>query len=94
MSLSDGSIEELGIVGSNPQFVSPDRIVYGAPGNLVMTARFSLRTRTVIGPSERVAEGVWQGLGGAVGVAASRNGVLAVLAGGQTASWGIAMSSW
>ena len=67
VSLSDGSIEELGIVGSNPQFVSPDRIVYGAPGNLVKTAPFSLRSRSVTGPSERVAEGVWQGLGGAVG---------------------------
>ncbi len=78
VSLTDGTIEELGIVGSNPQFVAPDRIVYGAPGNLVMTAPFSLRSRTVTGPSERVADGVWQGGGGAVGFAASRNGVLAI----------------
>ena len=73
--------EALGLVGSNPQFVAPDRIVYGAPGNLVMTAPFSLRSRTVTGPGERVAEGIWQGLGGAVGVAASRNGVLALQSG-------------
>jgi serine/threonine-protein kinase len=83
VSLADGSIEELGIVGSNAQFVAPDRIVYGAPGGLVMTAPFSLRARRVTGPSERVAEGVAQGPLGAVQVAASRNGVLAVLAGGS-----------
>ncbi|HEX4931801.1 MAG TPA: protein kinase [Gemmatimonadaceae bacterium] len=82
VSLADGSIEELGLVGSNAQFVAPDRIVYGAPGGLVMTAPFSLRTRKVTGPSERVAEGVLQGPAGAVGVAASRNGVLAMLARG------------
>ena len=81
VSLNDGTIEELGIVGSNPQFVAPDRIVYGAPGNLVMSAPFSLRSRTVTGPGERVADGVWQGGGGAVGVAASRNGVLAIQTG-------------
>ncbi len=44
VSLADGSIEELDIVGSNAQFVAADRIVYGAPSGLVMTAPFSLRT--------------------------------------------------
>jgi WD40-like Beta Propeller Repeat len=78
VSLSDGTVTELGVFGTNPHYVEPGRIVFGRAGGLVFSAPFSLRRRQVTGAAELLLQGVWQGDGGATGVAVSRlGGVLA-----------------
>ncbi len=81
VDLKSGKVTDLGVAGTNPQFVAPDRIVYGASGGLVMTVRFSVRSYRVMGSPERIATDVWQGAGGASGFAVSHGGVLATHSG-------------
>jgi len=76
VSLTDGTITDLGLVGTNPHYVGTGHVVFGRAGGLVFAAPFSLRSRSVTGPAVLLAENVWQGTGGATGFAVSDNGTL------------------
>ena len=76
VSLTDGSVEELGIVGTNPLYSATGHIIFGRASGEVFAVPFSLGSRKVTGPPARILEDVWVGGGGAVGVAVSRNGTL------------------
>jgi serine/threonine-protein kinase len=78
VSLSDGSVTNLGIQGTNPHYVAPGRIVFGRAGGLVFSAPFSLRSRRITGPAELLLQNVSQGVGAATEFAIARD--VAVLA--------------
>jgi serine/threonine-protein kinase len=73
VSLSDGSITDLGIQGTTPHYVAPDRIVFGRAGGLVFSVRFSLRRRRITGPAELMLQNVWQNASGANEFAIARD---------------------
>jgi len=82
VSLSDGSVTNLGVQGTTPHFVAPDRIVFGRAGGLVFSAPFSLRRRRITGPAELLLQNVSQNAGGASEFAIARDAaVLALLRG-------------
>jgi len=76
MSLRDGSISDLGVAGTDPQYSATGHIVFGRAGGLVFAAPFSLSKRAVTGPATLVLENVWQGSEGATSFAVSDNGTL------------------
>jgi Tol biopolymer transport system component len=76
ISLDDGQIDDLGIVGTNPLYSGTGHIVFGRSTGEVFAVPFSLGSRKVLGPPARILENVWVGGGGAVGVAVSGNGTL------------------
>ena len=76
VSLDDGAVEDLGIVGLNPLYSGTGHIVFGRTTGEVFAVPFSLATRKVLGPPTRIIENVWVGPAGAVGVAVSQNGTL------------------
>ena len=84
VDLSSGAVTDLGIHGTNAHYVSTGHIVFGRAGNLVFVAPFSLRKRTITGPTSLLLENIWQGTGGATGFTVSDNGTLAYHVGTQT----------
>ena len=78
VSLTDGTLQELGVKGANPRWAGNGTIMFGRAGGAVMVAPFSLRSRSLTGPPAVLVERVWQGSGGATGFAVSWNGVLAI----------------
>ena len=76
VSLDDGSIQQLGVNGTNALYAGDGRIVFGRTTGEVFAMPFSLSSRKPLGPPVRILEGVWVGGTGAVGVAVSENGVL------------------
>ena len=76
VSLQDGSVTDLGIAGTDPQYSATGHIVFGRAGGLVFAAPFFLAKREVTGPATLVLEDVWQGSGGATSFAVSDNGTL------------------
>ena len=93
VSLEDGSIEDLGIVGTNPLYSGTGHIVFGRATGEVFAVPFSLGSRKVLGPPTRILENVWVGGGGAVGVAVSQTGTLTYhegdFVGRQRALWAV-----
>ena len=90
ISVDDGRIEDLGLLGTNAQYSGTGHIVFGRTTNEVFAVPFSLGSRKVLGQPERILEGVWTGPAGAVGVAVSQNGTLTYHdgdLGGQRALW-------
>jgi serine/threonine-protein kinase len=77
ISLADGVISDLGLLGSNAHYVASGHIVFGRSGGEVYVAPFSLRQRAVTGPASLLLQDVWQGSGGAMGFAVAQNGTLA-----------------
>src|SRR5256885_7136725 len=53
ISLSDGRVSDLGIVGTNPRYAAPGYIVYGRSGGAVSAVPFSLRRRAITGDPVR-----------------------------------------
>ena len=76
VSLDDGAVEDLGIVGTNPLYSGTGHIVFGRATGEVFAVPVSLGSRKVLGPPTRILENVWVGVGGGVGVAVSQNGTL------------------
>ncbi len=76
VSLDDGGVEDLGIIGLNPLYSGTGHIVFGRATGEVFAVPFSLATRKVLGQPTRIMENVWVGPVGAVGVAVSQNGTL------------------
>jgi eukaryotic-like serine/threonine-protein kinase len=77
MSLSDGQVTDLGIVGVNPHYAAPGYVVYALSGGAVSAVPFSLRRRATTGDPVRLVENVWHGGGGGTDFSVSDNGVLA-----------------
>ena len=77
VSLADGTVTDLGLVGTNSHYVPSGQIVFGRAGGLVFVAPFSLRSRTPTGPARLLLEDVWQGAGGATGFGVADNGTIA-----------------
>ncbi len=76
ISLDDGQIEDLGIVGTNPLYSGTGHIVFGRVTGEVFAVPFSLRSRKLLGAPVRLLEGIWVGPGGGVGVSVAGNGTL------------------
>jgi hypothetical protein len=85
VSLTDGTVSELGVPGTNPYFVASGHILFGRAGGLVYAAPFSLRRGAITGTPRLLVEGVWQGTGGATGFAVSDNGTLLYHSASQSA---------
>ena len=74
LSLTDGSIEKLGVFGTAARYVAPGFLVYSGAVGAVYATPFSLRRRAVTGSAVRILDGVTIGVGGAPDVALSDNG--------------------
>ena len=83
VSLTDGTVTDLGIRGINAHYVASGDVLFGRSPGLVMVAPFSLRTRTFTGPESVLLENVWLGGGGAAGFTVSDNGTIAFHRGDQ-----------
>jgi Tol biopolymer transport system component len=77
ISLRDGQVTDLGVVGVNPHYAAPGYIVYARAGGAVAAVPFSLRRRAITGDPVRLVENVWHGGGGGTDFSVSDNGVLA-----------------
>jgi serine/threonine-protein kinase len=81
VSLSDGSVTNLGIQGLGPHYVAPGRIVFGRGGS-VFSVPFSLGSRRITGPPELLLQNVSQNVGGGTEFVIARDAaVLAFLRG-------------
>lgn len=76
VSLTDGSVVDLGVRGVNPRYVASGHIIFGRSPGLVLAAPFSLRSRLITGPETVLLDGVWLGAGGAGGYAVADNGTI------------------
>ena len=76
VSLSDGTLEDLGVQGTFARYAAPAYLVFGRAGSEVWAAPFSLRKRALTGPAQRLLENVWQNVGGQTAFAVSDNGTL------------------
>jgi serine/threonine-protein kinase len=85
LSLDDGKVRPLGLIGVNPRYVRSGHLVYGRGDGTLAAAPFDLRQLRVTGPAVTVLEGVVVKGGGATEIALSPNGTLAYVA-GQTGS--------
>ncbi|MBM4195376.1 MAG: hypothetical protein FJ202_13515 [Gemmatimonadetes bacterium] len=83
VSLTDGTIVDLGVRGTNPHYVASGHIIFGRSPGLVLAAPFSLRSRTITGPETVLLDGVWLGGGGAGGYAVADNGTIVFHRGNQ-----------
>jgi Tol biopolymer transport system component len=76
VSLADGEVTPLGVVGSDAHYAS-GYLIFARQGNLIYAVPFSLRSRRVTGEPQRLFDGVWVGSGGAAGIAVAGNGTMA-----------------
>ena len=81
VSMSDGRLDDLGVVGLNPHYASPGFIVYAlADGDLYATP-FSVTKRRVSGTPVRLFGDVGIGTGGAASMGVSNTGTLVMMQG-------------
>jgi serine/threonine-protein kinase len=76
VSLEDGEIIELDMLGTNAHYVKSGHVLFGRPGGDVYVAPFSLRTRTFTGPAGLLLQDVSQRPGGPTDYGVSQNGIL------------------
>jgi eukaryotic-like serine/threonine-protein kinase len=76
VSIPDGKVEELGVVGLNPRYARGGFIVYALPGGAVYAAPFALRRARITGSAGQVLEGVSVKNAGATDLAMADNGLL------------------
>jgi eukaryotic-like serine/threonine-protein kinase len=84
LSLRDGRITELDIVGSNAHYSSTGHIIFGRANGLILAVPFSLRRRQVTGQPFVLLDGVAAFGTARFQLAVSRNGSIAYLAGGNS----------
>jgi serine/threonine-protein kinase len=92
VSLADGKVRPLGLMGVNPRYARSGHIVYGRGDGTISAAPFDLRRLRVTGPAVTVLEGVVVKGGGATEIALSPNGTLAYVS-GQAGSQVLAIDS-
>jgi serine/threonine protein kinase len=88
VSMTDGSVEPLGIRGTNPQYSATGHLLFGRSGGLVFAVSFDPASRKATGEPRLILERVWIGTGGATGFAVADNGTI-VSHGGATTSGAI-----
>ena len=76
VSLADGSVEDLGIVGTAARYAAPGHIVYASAGGALWAAPFNARKRALSGDKRVIGDGVHVDTTGAADVAVSRGGTL------------------
>jgi Tol biopolymer transport system component len=77
ISLSDGTVTDLGVRGVNAHYAGPGHILFAQPGGLVAAIPFSLGRLATTGEIIPLLQNVWAGDGGGTDYAAAENGVLA-----------------
>jgi len=81
LKLSDGSLIDLELPGTNPRYVSTGHILFGRADGSVYAAAFDRRRLRVAGPAIPLVEGVIVKSGGATEIAVSGNGTMMYLSG-------------
>jgi serine/threonine-protein kinase len=76
VSIPDGKVTELGVLGLNPRYAPGGFIVYALPGGAVYAAPFSVRRGKITGSAVQVLEGVSVKIAGATDLAIADNGLL------------------
>lgn len=77
ISLSDGTVTDLGVRGANPHYAALGYIVFAQVGGSVSAVPFSLSRLRTTGAPVRLLQNVWTGGGGGTDFAVSDNGALA-----------------
>jgi eukaryotic-like serine/threonine-protein kinase len=81
MTLPEGRVTELGIVGTNPRYVSGGFVIFGRANGTIYAAPLSLRTLRVTAEPMPVLEGVSVKPNGGVELTVADNGTLAYITG-------------
>jgi hypothetical protein len=76
VSIPDGKVTDLELVGTGARFAAPNHIIFATAGGLLWAAEFSRWRRTITGDRVRLADGVHTDFTGAADVAVSRNGTV------------------
>jgi Tol biopolymer transport system component len=76
VSLEDGRVTDLGLVGTGARFAAPGHLIYGTQGGALWAAPFNLRKRALAGDKKVIADGVHVDSTGAADVAVSRGGTM------------------
>jgi serine/threonine-protein kinase len=79
--LGDGKVVRLGLYGMNPRYLASGHIAFARSDGTVLAAPFDAGTLRVTGPAVPVLEDVVTRGGGAMQLAASRNGTLVYFSG-------------
>jgi hypothetical protein len=78
VSLADGHVKDLGVVGSGGRFAAPDHLVYATAGGSLWTVPFSPRKRATSGEKRLLAGDAHVDSTGAADIAVSASGTLVV----------------
>ena len=81
ITLPEGRVTELGVVGTNPRYVSTGHVIFSRANGTVYAAPLSLRTLRLTGEPVPVLEGVSVKANGAAELTLADNGTLAYIAG-------------
>jgi Tol biopolymer transport system component len=76
VSLEDGRVTDLGLVGTGGRFAAPRHLVYATHGGVLWAVPFNLRKRALAGDKKVIADGVHVDSTGAADIAVSRVGTL------------------
>ena len=83
VSLDDGTVEDLGLLGYAPQFAAPGHVVFSRGAGVIYAAPFSLRRRAVTGVPARLLDGVSRSTTLSADMAVSWNGWMAYATGAE-----------
>ena len=76
VSLKDGKVTKLGVLGRNPRYVKPGFIVFGRLDGTIVAAPFDLKRLRVTGPAVTLIDGVYIKSGGASEFGVADDGTL------------------
>jgi serine/threonine-protein kinase len=76
VSLKDGKVTDLGVVGTGARYAEPGHIVYATAGGALWAAPFSLRKRALSGEKKVIGDGMHVDTTGAADATVSRGGTL------------------
>ena len=76
VSLADGAVTDLGVVGTGARFAAPEHFIYATADGSLWAVPFSVSKRTITGPKALLANGVSVDAAGAADVAVSTGGTV------------------
>ena len=76
VSLADGDVTDLGLVGTGARFAAPEHLIYATADGSLWAVPFSVRKRAVTGPKSLLASGVSVDASGAADVTVSSTGTV------------------
>jgi len=79
LSLDDGAVRDLGVEGTYPIFLEPDRLVFLRPDGTIHVAPFDPTGVHITGSDHATGERAFVAMGGRADVALSRSGTLALV---------------